>query len=254
MRSLLTRRALGLGLVAAALMGAMIAMGLWQLGVYDDRQRDDAQERARQQPVPLDDVLGPDSAFPAGATGRPVIVKGRYRAAEQIYVRDLAGADAPYAVVTPLLTDRGSAVLVVRGSADRPDGSPRPPSTTVEVTGLLQPSQSEGAALSRDRVTSGLRIAAVVRDFREDLYAGYLVLTASDPAESLPPVEAALPQPSRLTGLRNLLYALQWWVFAGFVAFMWWRIVAEPASNGVESDPSASGGAPGGDRSGEPVR
>jgi hypothetical protein len=25
------------------------------------------------------------------------------------------------------------------------------------------------------------------------------------------------------TGLRNLLYACQWWVFGGFAVFLWWR-------------------------------
>ena len=258
MTALLTKRAVGWGLLAAVLMAAMIAMGLWQLGVYDDRQRDDALARAARQPVPLDDVLGPDAAFPARATGRPVTVSGRYLAAEQIYVRDLPGTGASYAVVAPLLTAGGSAILVVRGAADQPDGVPPPPGT-VDVTGLLQPSQSDGAAVSADRVTSGLRLAALVRDFDEDLYAGFVVLTASDPADPLPPVKASLPQPSKLAGLRNLLYALQWWVFAGFVAFMWWRIVGEPAgareaTHGSRSRGDGSGGSPTGDRSAEPIR
>ena len=32
----------------------------------------------------------------------------------------------------------------------------------------------------------------------------------------------------RWAGIRNLVYAVQWWVFAAFVAFMWWRMVSEP--------------------------
>jgi len=39
---------------------------------------------------------------------------------------------------------------------------------------------------------------------------------------------APTPDPSRWAGIRNLLYAFQWWLFAGFVAFMWWRVVGDP--------------------------
>jgi surfeit locus 1 family protein len=38
-----------------------------------------------------------------------------------------------------------------------------------------------------------------------------------------------VPDTSFTTGLRNLMYALQWWVFGGFVVFMWWRILREDA-------------------------
>ena len=29
------------------------------------------------------------------------------------------------------------------------------------------------------------------------------------------------------TGLRNLAYALQWWVFGAFALYMWWRMSTE---------------------------
>jgi hypothetical protein len=34
---------------------------------------------------------------------------------------------------------------------------------------------------------------------------------------------ASLPKASTFTGLRNLLYAVEWWVFGGFAVFLWWR-------------------------------
>ena len=27
--------------------------------------------------------------------------------------------------------------------------------------------------------------------------------------------------------MRNLLYALEWWVFGGFAVFIWWRYVRD---------------------------
>lgn len=45
-------------------------------------------------------------------------------------------------------------------------------------------------------------------------------------------------------GLRHLAYALQWWVFAGFAVFLWWRMVrAEmaPPTVGERDEPGALG-------------
>jgi len=38
---------------------------------------------------------------------------------------------------------------------------------------------------------------------------------------------ARLPGADASSGLRNLLYAFQWWVFGAFAVFMWWRWVQE---------------------------
>src|SRR5690349_15470806 len=122
---LLTPRALGLAVVALVLMGAMVALGLWQLGVYDDHQHDDAAAQLERASVPLGELLGPDDAFPAAAVSRPVTMAGSYLADETFVVRDSASLDVPRAVVTPLRLDNGSAVLVVRGTDDTPAPSGR---------------------------------------------------------------------------------------------------------------------------------
>jgi surfeit locus 1 family protein len=236
MRRWLSARALGLGALAVVLMAGMGSLGLWQLGAYDQHQSEAARSRLQQPPVPLDRVLGKDAGFPADGVGRPVTVTGRYLPAEQIYVRGLAGSSAVYAVTTPLLTRAGSAILVVRGSSH--ELGPAPPQGQVRVTGVLEPSSDLGDPLGADRVTSGLRIAGLLDAFSADLYAGYIVLTASEPPDRLSPVNVALPEPSRLAGIRNLLYAVQWWVFAAFVAFMWWRIVLDLEERQTSDEPS----------------
>lgn len=224
-RHWLSARALALGALALLLIVPMVALGMWQLGVYDAQQVQDARSRLRQPPTPLDRVLGPDAPFPAEAVGRPVSVSGRYVADEQIYVRDLAGSADAYAATTPLLTPAGSMILVVRGSTDELGGDP--PDGTVAVRGVLEPSSASAGPLGASRVTDGLRIPSLIDGFGADLYAGYIVLTASEPADPLTRVDPPLPEPSTWVGLRNLLYAVQWWVFAGFVGFMWWRVVSD---------------------------
>lgn len=225
MRRWLSPRALGLGTLALLMIAAMVALGLWQFGAYDQHQAQDARSRLQRQPTPLDRVLGRDSAFPVDAVGQPVKVTGRYLASEQIYVRGLARSADTYAATTPLLTPNGSVILVVRGSTQEV-ASP-PPEGIVTVTGVLEPSLATGSPLNAQRVTDGLRIASLLDGFSRDLYAGYVVLTASQPADPLSPIDPPLPDPSRWAGVRNLLYAVQWWVFAGFTGFMWWRIVRD---------------------------
>ncbi len=229
---------LALLVAALLLIGVMVALGLWQLGVYDASQRADAQALLRIEPVPLDRALGPDDPFPPGSVGVPVTAEGRYDASEQMYVRGLPGVADSFAVVTPLVTPSGSAVLVVRGS--HPLAESQVPHGRVQLVGVLEPSQSVGSTLDRARVTDGIRISGLVNDVTPDLYAGYVVRTSSNPADPLTQVPPPLPDPSRWAGVRNLVYALQWWVFAGFVAFMWWRIVsdasnAEPRAADAES-------------------
>ena len=44
---------------------------------------------------------------------------------------------------------------------------------------------------------------------------------------SHPATAEHLPGADASTGLRNLLYAFQWWVFGLFAIFMWWRWLME---------------------------
>lgn len=232
----LSSRALALGLVAMVLMAAMVTLGLWQLGAYDDRQASDAASQAGRRPVPLDDVLGPDEGFPDDGVGRPVTVTGEFLAAEQLYVEGLPGSQGRYAVVTPLLTDNGAAVLVVRGSSG--EASADVPTGDIEVRGSLQPPTADGGPVDDARVTDGLRVSALVEAVRQDLYGGYVVASEGAATAGLTPAVAPTPDPSRWAGIRNLLYAFQWWLFAGFVAFMWWRVV------GDDPDTAAAGSGP----------
>jgi cytochrome oxidase assembly protein ShyY1 len=217
-------RSIGLTLVAAVLVTAMVWLGRWQYGAYDDHQNADASAALDRAPVPLDSALGPDAPFPAESVSRPVVVTGRYIPDEQFYVR---GMGDPLAVATPVLTASGAAIIVVRGTA--PAAPVDAPSGPVRVEGVLEPSQGSSAPLDGDRITDGIQIPRLVSDFDEDLYAGYVITTASDPPDILSPVAVPRPDASFWAGIRNLLYAIQWWTFAGFVVFMWWRIVRDQA-------------------------
>lgn len=221
----LSPKVLGLTLLALVLVAAMTLMGLWQLDTYNQAQSVAAAETANIAPVPLDSLLGPDQAFTAEAHARPVVVEGEYDRPQLLVDR---GSGPPW-LVNPLVTDSGAAILVVRGLA-QPGSAPAPPPGQVRVVGSLQPSEAQGSdnRLGDNRVPT-LSTAQLIDQVEGDLYSGYVVLTDQDPPSTVPVAPAPLPATSFTTGFRNLMYAVQWWLFGGFVVFMWWRIVREQA-------------------------
>ncbi len=211
-------------LLVLVLLGSATALGLWQ---YDSgqAQRDAAAlDLTRADPLPLDDVLGPDDPFPAPSVGQPVTVTGTWVPDATVYVERESG----FWVVTPLaVAGTGSPALpVVRGVSDQPSADPI--DGEAELTGWLQPAEGTGAVDPdpTDDVLPQLRVADLVQRVDQDLYSGYAV--ATEPTAGLAPASLEqLPDAGRFTGLRNFLYALEWWVFGGFAVFVWVRYLLD---------------------------
>ena len=88
-----------------------------------------------------------------------------------------------------------------------------------------------------------LRTADVIQHVDQDLYGAYGVL--EEPESGLAPATLdQLPEASAFTGIRNLLYAFEWWVFGAFAAFIWWRWVARRHRR-TQAAPGRRGGAGG---------
>ena len=222
---------------------ACVLLGRWQLGVWHDHRSDDAAQVTHEPAVPLDQVLGPDAAFPAAGMGRPVVVAGRWDPAHTVYVadRERNGRTGVWAV-TPVVTTGGSGIPVVRGWATSPDAAPAPPTGHASLVGLLQPSEDTGAddTSRADDVIPELSTTDLLPRAPYDLYGGYVVATdrlipggidGSEPISGTGGLEPIgpqhLPGADATSGLRNLLYAFQWWVFGAFAIFMWWRWLEE---------------------------
>ena len=227
-------------LVAVA---ACVLLGRWQLGVWSAHRSDDAAQVTRETPLPLDEVLGPDAAFPASGVGRPVVVTGRWDPARTVFVadREREGRTGVWAV-TPVVTATGSAIPVVRGWAPDPNAAPVAPTGPASLVGLLQPSEDTGATDGdlHDDVIPELSTTDLLPRAPYDLYGGYAVATdrpvpggirGAEPIAGTAGLDAVgpqhLPGAGASSGLRNLLYALQWWVFGAFAVFMWWRWLEE---------------------------
>ena len=123
---------------------------------------------------------------------------------------------------------------VVRGWVAVDGVPPDAPAGEVTLVARLQPSDASTAADPDpgDDVLPALRIPDVAQRVDADVYSGYAVALPGQPGtESLGEATLEqLPAPSRFTAVRNLLYALEWWVFGLFAAFVWWRHVRDVAS------------------------
>jgi surfeit locus 1 family protein len=235
-------RTVGATALAVVLVAVAGWLGWWQLDAWQTRRDAEAQDLTSLPPVGLDEVMGSDDPFPGDRVGQPVDVSGTWLPEGSFWVsgRDQDGRDG-YWAVTPLeLSGTDAAVLVVRGwapEAELPDGGL--PDGTATLTGWLQPPEGTGAVDDDpdDDVVPQLRIADAVQRVDADLYGAYVV--AEEPA---PGLEAAslgsLPEVGRFTALRNLLYAVEWWFFGAFAAFIWWRWVRDARLPGDDEEPS----------------
>jgi cytochrome oxidase assembly protein ShyY1 len=225
--------------LAVAALAACILLGRWQLHVWEDHRVDNAGSVTRLAPLPLDSVLGPDEEYPDIGLGRPVVVDGTWVPDESVLVSGRVQGDATgFWVVTPVVTPSGSEIPVVRGWLADAHGVPAAPHGRASLVGLLQPSDESGPPDEnlRDPVIPALSITTLLPRTHRDLYGGYVVATdrpvpqgdavtgMAGLAQAEPP---DLPGADASTALRNLLYAIQWWFFGGFVVLMWWRWLVE---------------------------
>lgn len=222
----------GLHVFAIVAVAFCVLMGLWQLGVYDSRQE---RERADEQSVPrvaLAGLWGPDQPFESRLNQRPVTAKGTFApASQQVWVtgKEQAGRTGAW-LLAPLLVDGDDqALLVVRGWAPSVTDFPPVPTGVVSIDAVLQPGEASGAAYDPDRREIGsVRIPALTNELPYDLYSGFAVSTSASVSGGLDLVPP--PEPGDVSwtvGLRNLAYAVQWWVFGAFALFMWWRMSTE---------------------------
>ncbi len=245
LRQWLRPRLLGLHLFAVVAVIFCVLMGLWQLGIYDSRQTDERADRQVVPRVELAEVWGPDDPFEARLNQRPVTATGEFAPdADQFWVtdRDRGGVRGAW-LVAPLLTGPRDALLVVRGWAPAPGDAPGLPAGQVSVQGVLQPGDGQGAPWDPDRREIGaVRIPALSNELPYDLYSGYAISTDRDLSGGL--VLASPPEQgvSWTIGLRNLAYALQWWVFGLFALFMWWRMAGESVAKGDRSEVAGTAG------------
>ncbi|MFI1783435.1 SURF1 family protein [Streptomyces rubiginosohelvolus] len=242
-RFLLTPRWWGINLFVVLAIPFCVFMGTWQLGRFEDRvqsheQAEKAPDPSTRAAKPLDALLPVDKV----TSGRPATATGTY--ADQFLVpgRKLDDRQGFY-VLNMLRTDSGKALPVVRGwlPGSATDARvPAAPKGEVTVTGDLQASEnthSDGVNV-RGGLPSGqvgmISAATLVNLVPYDVYDAWVTLPeaeAGGTGGAMKPVPAAAPEGSGLDlkAFQNLGYTGEWFVFAAFVLFMWFRLVRREA-------------------------
>lgn len=243
MPTLLAPRSWGAHLLMVAAVAAAVFLGLWQLNVWEAARADEAKDLSKAAPLPLAKAMSGDSPFPGQYVGQPVSFQGEWLPAGTLYVQDReVRGRRGYWVVTPVLVGK-SAMPVVRGWSPKAEASTV--TGPVEVEGWLQASEGAGAddPDPHDDVIPEMRIASIVEHVDADLYSGYVVdREPTDGLVAVPP--DSVPKISASTSLRNLLYALQWWIFGGFAIYVWVRwcrdVIEQSRAEEVEDEQVAS--------------
>ncbi|MFB7332459.1 SURF1 family protein [Streptomyces adustus] len=234
-RFLLTPRWWGINLFVLLAIPFCVFMGSWQLSRFESRVADHREAGAQaaadrtQAPRPLAELLPVDKE----TSGDQVTATGRYGKQLLVPGRELDGR-AGFYVLTLLRTDDGKALPVVRGwlpgSAD-PAKAPAPPAGDVTVTGALQASETPGdnGVSARGGLPAGqtaaISAASLVNLVPYDVYDAWVTLDRGDSGMKAVPAAAPADTGLDLKAFQNLGYTGEWFVFAGFVVFMWFRLM-----------------------------
>lgn len=232
-----------------------IFMGSWQLGRFEDRVESHrtAEEKASEDQWeaarPLAELLPVDKE----TSGEQATATGRYGKQLLVPDRQLDGKRGYY-VLTMLRTDNGKALPVVRGwlpgDADTAK-APAAPTGEVTVTGALQASESPGSdgvsaagGLPAGQ-TGAISAASLVNLVPYDVYDAWVTLAEADAGMTAVPAKAPQDTGLDLKAFQNLGYTGEWFVFAGFVVFMWFRLLrrevefAQDAELGLAEEPAS---------------
>jgi cytochrome oxidase assembly protein ShyY1 len=221
-RFLLSRRWLGLLLVALLVSAACVLLGRWQWHRLEHRRAANhlVTSNVEARPVPPTDLVTTHRGPAASEQWRRVRATGRYDVDHQLLVRNRPYDGAfGYHVLVPLVTDRGPALLVDRGwvpngesASDVPDVPP-PPAGQVTVLARLRPSEpaSTTGTPPPGQVTR-IDVSSIRRQLPYPVYGGFAELVRERPRPRHAP--ALLPLPELSEG-PHLAYAVQWWLFAG---------------------------------------
>ncbi|RKS06392.1 cytochrome oxidase assembly protein ShyY1 [Nocardiopsis sp. Huas11] len=241
-------------LLVLVIVPSFVWLGSWQLGRWETRSEAVRlqQDNVAADPVPVEELTGVGEEVSPENRWRAVEVSGTWDTEHELLVRNRDGSrGVGFHVLTPLVTEDGSAVLVNRGWIMRGDTAldvpeiPPAPEGTVEVTGRLQFTETEentGLA-NRDDLPEGQIMIVDVDMLSERLpypvLGGYVELTAQDPVPDPAPERVELREED--SGM-SLSYAVQWWVFSVVAVVGWVFLIRRELRDAREADEADEAG------------
>jgi cytochrome oxidase assembly protein ShyY1 len=254
-------------ILVMALAAVFVLLSQWQFS--SSRQAEPSEPQSTETVRPLTGVLAPGVPLSASAADQMVSADGVFLPGTRLLVPDrlqagreglwlisafaVEGAPAPRADdADPDGADSGSTadgpsvvIPVVHGWV--PDAAAAERVAELDgaaaLTGRLLPSEGPEAVDPVVGQVAALATAELTNVWDRPSYSAFVVSStitvdgAQVPAEEpLEPVTVA-PQPQdRPVNWLNIFYAIEWFVFAGFAFFLWWRLVADDYRRGLEDD------------------
>ncbi|MGB5952563.1 MAG: SURF1 family protein [Ornithinimicrobium sp.] len=249
LRTALQPRWLALLAVLLVVLISFGQLGMWQISrAQDEDNRDLGAQQANLASQPLTDVLQPHQAFPDDGSNLPVQATGSYVADLQFLVPQRRLNDVEgYWVITPLRTQSGALLPVLRGWVAQPEDAGAPEEITRTVSGTLAPAESP---VSNAGLPPGQRgsvdLANLVNEWPGELYNAFIFATDEQPPSTAGSVVLVPPPTLGSDGLdwSNVGYAMQWWVFAAFAVYMYWRFLRDatypPVTRGAPAPSSVT--------------
>lgn len=220
-------------------LSATAALGAWQ---YSNSQREDIIDQVlAADPVEIGSIHTLGEYVPESRYGQLVKLTGFLDCRQDVIVTTIESQ--PDWQVCPLQLNDTTKVAIVVSAGGVTDFF-----MEVSLVGRLQPAQDTSQLSALYEPTDSVEFMntdELVLRWRSDVLDGYVVASTitTEAGQSLvnKPVlgRAALVLPPVGIELRNLFYAWQWWIFAGFAVFLWAKFVRDEwLSQSIEASQS----------------
>jgi cytochrome oxidase assembly protein ShyY1 len=222
---------------------AFVNFGFWQLRRLDERRDYNVviAERAQGAAQDLASLRARYGDDPEDLEYWVAAAAGTYRSEEEVMLlaRSFKGRSGKH-VLTPLLLDDGTAVLVDRGWVDLDTSGPptsglvAAPAGPVTITGWLRRSEDPSTPGPRDAASGVLmeigrvNLERLQQQMSWTLAPVYLELQSQVPGQVVPEVR----EPPEISDGPHLSYAVQWFVFAAIALIGYPILIRRQATRG----------------------
>lgn len=215
--------------IVLILAAVFVGLGLWQLDRLEQRRALNEQGIARQgqEPVGLAELLEEAGGNLESIQYRPVRITGVLDPSDEVLIRSqIELGQAGFHVITPFVSDDGTAVLVNRGwvplNMDTPPVEVPSPTGPTSIEGWIQLTSTRPTLGREDPsgdqdILSRVDIDRIGEQVSHDLAPVYVVAVEGSGAE----LPVTVDPPDFSDERSHLAYALQWFAFAaiGLIGF-----------------------------------
>lgn len=234
----LTRRSIGMLLLALVVAGAFAALGQWQISRAVEQGT--VVARPTERSVPLSSVAKPASQQTDSSVGQRVSTRGALLVQDTVIAGDrLNDGKRGWWVVGHAVVDdpRGAQLAVALGWAPT-EAAAESAAARIRASAPVdqqmvgryvdsdaaEPSTS-GSPTALDAVSTARLVNLWTEDVGAPTFEG--VLTLEDPPAGLTEIYSPKPGSQVELNLLNILYAVEWAIFAVAAFYVWYRLVRD---------------------------